>query len=462
MPLYDYTLEVITSGGWSGSGTEYTFEDLGIVDATAVLTAGGSGDKLVLTLEKDARTECPIPAFAIVRLRYQDDLVWQGIRMTATWLASVGASLAHRLRIQCVGPSYFLDSQPFRQTWMIQDDPDHPAIGLATEQQLSAAIIAGDIGSLADMVEQAVTQAADAGRPVSTDTTNIPDFTPVSEQIKDVSCLELVNRMQGWMPGTQCRWNHTSAGGTALLEWYSILRPDNALDLEPSQLDTREVTLAEMEQWSGSERIDLLVSAYTITYLRKRLAVDDDNVIRLVIEVKTDAATAANGSPATKASVVPLSGVAWNGTDFIDGEAFPDFGQASLLLAPFADIYYDVNFRMELDWSWQVLQLINITDAVDGFAAAWANVTSITHSLLNDLTTIEAGPPSGVNLGREIGRPAKTRKEAGDGSGQTFGFDAPDQPNTGTESTPLKVVVITDDTTRNYYKIPAAFQGPAT
>lgn len=435
--LYDYSLQV-------GAGTSHPLDYYKIVDAVAVFSAGGSGDRLTLTLELDARTECPIAPFAKVILSYKPDpdvdalLVWQGIRLNTSWQAGIGAALGHRMIVNCVGPDYFLSAVPFLQNWAIQTDPDHPTIGSTSDEALSAAIVAGPTGSLADMIQEAIDQVATVESSIGTSTTNIPDFTPASEQLKDVTCLEVINRMQAWMPGIQRRWNHA----TGNLEWHSVLRFGNSLGLPSSDLGVREINLTDMDYWSGTERIDLLVSKYTITYLRKKLVVDmTTRIARLVLQTQVDSATSSNDSPMTKTSVIPLSGVGWNGTDFVAGESFPADGQAKLLLAPFADIYYDLDFRLgEIDWSFKPLELINVMDAVDGFADAWAHIESVTHQLKDDKTMIKAGPPSGVNAVNEITRPAKTRQQAPDNQGQHFGFERPKDPSDGAGTFTKKVL----------------------
>jgi hypothetical protein len=199
-----------------------------------------------------------------------------------------------------------------------------------------------------------------------------------------------------------------------------------------------------MAEWDGTERNDLLIKTYTIDYLRRKLVIDmTTGTFREVIEHHQDSATTTNGSTTTRNSVIPLSGLSFNGIDIVDGEAIPADGQAKLLLAPFADPYYDLNFKVETDWTWLPLILVNVDDAADGFEDAWAHVSSVTHDLVNDYTTIQAGPPAGVNKVRQITRPIRTRHESPSNGEQQYGF-GPKQPSGGGGVGDTKKVLTTE------------------
>lgn len=456
-----YDLEVLRPGdadwerrsaaewGVTGGGTKHS---------------GGGDDTLHLTFVGDVRAPAPWPAFTRLRLYSATQLlpVWQGVRIVPTWQAArgrQGQGVAHD------GPNVWLAATPFLQDWHIPVHLETPQ-GDFVQRGLSWVILGGQEQQVSDVINEAIVKVQSEGYPVSLNMGVFPGWSAPEDRVTDIDCLEAIRRVNGWLPWMQCRWNHGGVDGDEtlkpVLHWGSMLRPGNALGLPGTPWPVRELTLTALREFEGSERTDLLVRSVRINHIRKN-RVEDEGISLIVPSYAEDAATVANGALLRRESTIELRGGVWNGTEYDGGEPTPEAGQAGHLLAPFADLYHSLRFSLagaDCDWSWQPLELVNVTDGPPGFDSAWAVIQTISRDLRTGRTEIEAGPPSqlGAGTARNIVRPNRLRKTPDDAGMQTYGFKPDDEDPTEPRET-LEVTLCDPDApggevTRQFYVQP--------
>ncbi|HLQ18335.1 MAG TPA: hypothetical protein VK146_05085 [Tabrizicola sp.] len=215
-----------------------------------------AGDAVTFTLDGvpyDA--DLPIAANAEVIIR-KDGAQWFRGRVVA--ISRDAAGSAEAIRYQVAGPWWYLEQLVFQQTWTLGEGG--PPI--RKSHCLLNTYADGTSMGTRNQVEEALTWARDnalthyGSAPFTWDLSDLPDLPIPMDEIRDITCAEVVRKQLRWMPDAVTWFDYSTSPPT----FRAARRPD-----------LRTVTLAAADRitrLSLVPRHDLLVPSVVLKYER--------------------------------------------------------------------------------------------------------------------------------------------------------------------------------------------------
>ena len=242
----------------AGPSTTKSLADWGVVDGSVRLEFATQS---VDTLTFDALQACDddelCPFGASVDLLRDGVRVFAGRAVRAPRRADGDSE---RVSYEFEGPWWWLDSTVFEQDWRIPSGFSGGSLAL-NSLPVSRVILGRDLDgaamSAAATVASVFTFLADRlGAPVALGDCELDQVIP-AEEVRDLTCAEVLRRMLRWFPGVQAVWDVSGPVATLHLRRRSSLP---ALSLDPAKDGLRSVSL--------TPRHDLRPSAVLVRYMR--------------------------------------------------------------------------------------------------------------------------------------------------------------------------------------------------
>lgn len=256
MPSPVWSLRVTPA---SGPPVTKSLSDWGVVGESVRLEfATQSADALTFDAQQACDADELAPFGASVDLLRDDVRVFAGRAVRAPRRADGNSE---RVSYEFEGPWWWLDSTVFEQDWRIPSAINTSGGLVLGELPVSRVILGRDLDGAAMSATATIRGvfsflSSRIGAPVALGDCELDQVIP-AEEVRDLTCAEVVRRMLRWFPGVQAVWDVSGPVATLHLRRRASLP---TLTLDPAKDDLRAISL--------TPRHDLRPAAVLVRYMR--------------------------------------------------------------------------------------------------------------------------------------------------------------------------------------------------
>lgn len=212
-------------------------------------------DTLTFEMPADVDADGTFAHGATLKL-YRDEVLWFLGRIDQTPRMASGRYEGHGYVV--VGPWWYLRNLVFQMAWKVLKNPLEPDEGLV--EVLESHLIlnlttSGQLASTKAQIRQALQYCIDSGAPFQIGTIDLPDAFPVTDEVTDLTCEEVIHRQVRWTPDAS--------------SWFDYTQDPPAINIvQRSKRAPISIAVKDTIQFEARPRYDLVIQEVLLTYKR--------------------------------------------------------------------------------------------------------------------------------------------------------------------------------------------------